>query len=54
MMGCRCMAWWRRGRRGGGPDVGAGAGLGSGRLSRAGSAVALEVPRPRRRCLWGA
>ena len=27
---------------------------GSGRLSRAGSAVTLEVPRPRHRCLWGA
>ena len=48
------MAWWRRGRRGCGPDVGVGAGLGSGRLSRAGSAVTLEVPRPGRRCLWGA
>ena len=51
---CRCMArtawtaWMRAG------DVGAGAGLGSGRLSRAASAVTREVPRPGRWCLWGA
>ncbi len=53
-MGCWCMAWWRRGLRGCGPDVGAGAGRDRERLSRAGSAVALEVPRPGHRCLWGA
>ena len=35
-------------------DVGVGAGLNRQRLSRAGSAVTLEVPRPGRRCLWGA
>ena len=56
-MGARCMAWWRRGRRGRrgcGPDSGAGAGLDRERLSRAESAVTLEVPRPGCRCLWGA
>ncbi len=35
-------------------DSAAGAGRDRERLGRAGSAVALEVPRPGRRCLWGA
>ena len=87
LIGCRCMAWWRRGRRGLGQPAGRGpgrgvaqaggfppglvsastapgrslgAGLGvaarapAGHAEPCGSAVTLEVPRPGRRCLWGA